>query len=338
MTTTLLIGTYTLEGGSRGIYQAEFDLATGQLSSARLAVEQGDPSYMVLSQDGSHLYSVQEGVPSGKMYSYRLTPKGWEEDGCLPSGGGAPCHVALNERDQILAVANYFDGVVCLYSLDGNGALHGIKQTIQMEGHGVDLKRQECAHAHQCTFIGNEILACDLGTDTVRSYLRGADGLYSEQAPALHVAPGAGPRHLVLTDDGSMLYLLCELSNQLYAFRKAQTGWQEAGVWSILPPNTASVGAAALRISDDGRFLFASNRGYDSVALFELDEETRLPALCGIFPCGAFPRDILPIGDYLLCACQKADKVQVIAVDAVQKTLSIVGETEVPCPVCLLRA
>jgi 6-phosphogluconolactonase len=293
---------------------------------------------MALSRDGSHLYAVQEGVPSGQVHSYLLTPKGWEKDGCLPSGGSAPCHVALNEKNQTLAVANYFDGVVRLYSLDGEGALHSIKQTIQMEGHGVNPARQECAHAHQCTFIGNEMLACDLGTDTVRSFLRDADGLYAEQEPALHVAPGAGPRHLVLADDGSMLYLLCELSNQLYAFRNARNGWQEEGAWSILPPNTSSVGAAALRLSDNGRFLFASNRGYDSVAMFELDEKTKLPALCGIFPCGAFPRDILPVGNYLLCACQKADKVQAMAIDPEHKALRLTSETAVPRPVCLLRA
>lgn len=338
MKTTLLIGTYTSEGASQGIYQAEFDLLTGQLSPARLAAEQGDPSYLALPRDGSHLYAVEEGVPAGQVHSYRRTPKGWERTGCLPSGGSAPCHVALNEKDRALAVANYFDGVVRLYSLDENGALHATRQTIQMEGRGVNPGRQECAHAHQCTFAGDEMLACDLGTDTVRSYLRGPDGLYAEQAPALRVAPGAGPRHLVLTDGGSMLYLLCELSNQLYSFRKIQNGWQEARVLSTLPPETASVGAAALRLSDDGRFLFASNRGHDSVALFVLDENTRLPALCGIFPCGAFPRDILPVGDYLLCACQKADKVQVMVLDAAQKSLRLVGEAEIPRPVCLLRA
>ena len=338
MKTTLLIGTYTSEGGSRGIYHTELDLATGQLSPAILAIEQGDPSYMVLSRDGSHLYAVEEGIPAGQVHSYRRASAGWEKDGCLPSGGSAPCHVALNEKDQTLVVANYYDGVVRLYSLCADGALHSIRQTLQMEGHGVNPDRQECAHAHQCTFIGDEILACDLGTDTVRSYMKDADGLYREQKAALHVTPGAGPRHLVLTDDGYMLYLICELSNQLYAFRKAGEGWQEAGVWSILPPDTTTIGAAALRISDDGRFLFASNRGYDSVAMFELDEKTKLPVLCGIFPCGAFPRGILPVGEYLLCACQKADKVQVMAIEYAQKALRIIGETEVPRPVCLLRS
>ncbi len=336
MKASILIGTYTSGGNSQGIYEADFDARTGMLGDARLAISQEEPSYLALSRDGKRLYAVEETVPSGRVFSYKFTKDGWMQTGCEPSGGSAPCHVMLDELTSTLAVANYMDGAVSFYTLDADGALCCAPQTTVMDGKGANPNRQECAHAHQCVKYGDKLLVSDLGTDRVRVFHRDAAGRYAEEASLVHTRPSAGPRHMVFTGDGAMLYLLCELENTLYAFQKTGEAFAEAGVYEYLPENAPPSSAAAIRISQDDRFLFASSRGgVNGVALFELDK-TRPPVLRDICLSGATPRDILPVGDYLLCACQDANVVQVMQLDREQKKLVMIGGIPVPRPVCLV--
>ncbi len=336
MKTSLLIGTYTSGGNSKGIYEADFDSDTGAICNVRLAIAQQDPSYLALSADGNRLYAVMETPCDGRVFSYRRTINGWEQTGSQPSMGEAPCHLLPDEENSMLAVANYMDGVVSFYPLSEDGALTQLPQAVALDGHGPH-PRQECAHAHQCVKHGESIWVSDLGTDTVRVFERDGNGRYAQKAPLLSTQPGAGPRHLVITADGQMLYLLCELQNIICAYRKTGDGYKEAGRFEYLPEGTNGAAAAAVRLSDDERFLFASSRlGFNGVALFELDPLTRLPNLCGIFPTGACPRDILPAGDYLLCACQEANLVQVMRLDRGKKQLVLLGEAKVPKPVCLI--
>ena len=336
MKTSLLIGTYTSGGNSQGIYEAEFDLDTGDICDVRLAIAQRDPSYLALSEDGNRLYAVMETPCDGQVFSYRLTDRGWAQTGSQPSMGEAPCHLMLDEENSTLAVANYMDGAVSFYPLSEDGALTHPPQAVALDGHGPH-PRQECAHAHQCVKQEESIFVSDLGTDMVRVFERDGNGRYTQKAPLLSTQPGAGPRHLVVTADGQMLYLLCELQNVIYAYRKTGDGYQEAGGFEYLPAGTSGAAAAAVRLNGDERFLFASSRlGFNGVALFELDPLTQLPNLCGIFPTGACPRDILPVGDFLLCACQEANLVQVMRLDRDKRQLVLLGEAEVPKPVCLI--
>ena len=337
MKTPLLIGTYTSQGSSRGIYEAQWDAKSGGLDGVRLVIPQQEPSYLVLSRDGKRLYAVEETLPAGRVFSYQLTDHCWVQTGCQPSGGSAPCHVMLNEAQDLLAVANYMDGAVSFYDLPGNGALDNKPQTIMLDGRGVHPKRQECAHAHQCVSYGEKVLVCDLGNDKVRVFSRTEKGRFGEEAPLVGARPGAGPRHLVLSADGVMLYLLCELQNVLYAYRKNGGCFVLEGVYEYLAAGQPPTWAGAVRLSPDERFLFASSRGgYDGVALFELDPVTRLPQLRDVCTCGAFPRDILPAGEFLLCACQDQNEVQVMKLDREKKTLLKHGGIAVPKPACLV--
>ena len=337
MKASLWIGTYTSGGNAQGMYEAELDMESGALSGVRLVIRQEEPSYLTFSGDGRRLYAVEEAVPNGRVFSYMASPEGWVQTGCEASGGSAPCHVMLDEEHNTLAVANYMDGAVSFYALDASGALHGGRQTIVMEGKGVHPERQECAHAHQCVRYEEKLLVCDLGADKVRVFHRDGDGRYGEEAPLMHTRAGAGPRHLVVTRDGAMLYLLCELQNVLYAFRKTDKGFVEEGVYGYLPDQASQSAAAAVRLSADERFLFVSSRdGFNGVALFELHPKTRLPQLRDVCPTGATPRDILPAGAFLLCACQDQNVVQVLKLDPEQKKLAMHGEISVPRPVCLV--
>jgi len=336
MVMPLLIGTYTSEGDSKGIYEADFDRESGSIENVRLVIPQRDPAYLALSEDGTLLYAVMETPRDGQVFSYRLEPHGWVQTGCQSTCGGSPCHLMLDEKNGALAVSNYADGVISFYMLSQEGALKSPAQAIVLDGHGPH-PRQECAHAHQCVKLDESILISDLGTDKVRVFEKGMDGRFMEKAPLLSTLPGDGPRHLVLTSDREMLYLLCELQNVVYACRKTEDGYKEEGRYAYLPEGVHNAAAAAVRLSCDERFLFASSRiGFDGVALFELDAHTRLPRLCGVFPTGACPRDILPVDDFLLCACQEENCIQVMRLDREKKRLALVGETKVHKPVCLI--
>ena len=337
MKASLLIGTYTAGGSSQGIYAVDFDFHTGMLDHVRLAVPQRDPSYLTLSADGKRLYAVMETPCDGQVFSYRLTPDGFLQTGCQPSQGEAPCHLMLDEENNMLAVANYLDGVVSFYSLSEDGALTRPAQAIALDGHGPHA-RQECAHAHQCVKHGESILISDLGTDKVRVLEKDGAGRFHETAPLVSTLPGAGPRHLVKTADGEMLYLLCELQSVVYAYRKTGNGYKEEGRYEYLPEGVTRAAAAVVRLSGDERFLFASSRiGFDGVALFELEDATRRLKLCGLYKTGACPRDILSVGDFLLCACQEQNLVQVMRLDREQKRLVLHGEIAVPKPTCLVQ-
>ena len=337
MKAKVLIGTYTSNGDSKGIYEAELDLGSGTLGGVRLAVSQEEPSYLALSRDGKRLYAVEETVPNGRVFSYQLMRDGWAQTGVQPSGGSAPCHVMLDEGTNTLAVANYLSGAVSFYDLDTEGALQSGPQTVVMDGKGVHPVRQKCAHAHQCVKYGNRLLVSDLGTDRIRVFHRNAAGCYAEEAPLVQTRPGAGPRHMVLARDGAMLYLLCEMENTLYAFRHTGNRFLQEGVYTYLSKDAPQSSAAALRLNHDERYLFASSRGgFSGAALFELDTKTRLPVLRDVCTSAAVPRDILPVGDFLLCACQDANVVQVMKLDRGQKRLAVTGETAVPRPVCLV--
>ena len=336
MTMSLLIGTSTSGGESKGIYEADFDWNNGSIENVRLIIPQRDPAYLALSQDGTLLYAVMETPRDGQVFSYNLKPDGWVQTGCQPTCGGSPCHLMLNDKTGTLTVSNYADGVVSFYALSQEGALKSPPQAVVLDGHGPHT-RQECAHAHQCVQLDDRILISDLGTDRVRVFEGETDKGFVEKAPLLSTLPGDGPRHLVLTADREMLYLLCELQNVVYAYRKAGDGYHEEGRYSYLPEGVHNAAAAAVRLSEDERFLFASSRiGFDGVALFELDKHTRLPKLCGVFPTGACPRDILPVGDFLLCACQEENCLQVMRLDREKKQLVLLGETKVHKPVCVI--
>ena len=337
MKETIHIGTYTSGGTSQGIYSTQFDTQTGMLGEVRLIIPQREPSYLAVSDDGKRLYAVEENVPHGRVFSYVLTEQGWKQTGCQSSGGSAPCHVLLDEASGLLSVANYMDGAVSFYDLPPDGALNQPPRTTHLKGHGPH-PRQECSHAHQCIKYEDQILVCDLGTDSVRLFGRAQDGWQEARRAFAVTQPGAGPRHGVFTADGEMFYLLCELSNGLYAYQKTADGFQAVDVYDYLPNGVHNASAAALRLSSDERFLFVSSRGgFDGVALFALDAQDRLPSLCCVYPTRKCPRDILPVGDYLLCACQDQNVVQVMRLDREQKVLELVGETSVPRPVCLMH-
>lgn len=329
------IGTYTSGTASQGIYQAAFDPSTGALTGLRAAGEAPDPSYLLRAPDGESLYAVCEcptfaGVPGGGVARFSIDKSGrLLRREALPSGGGAPCHLARSEDGRFLAVANYGDGTVSVYELAADGALHAPVASLRYAAKGPNEARQECAHAHFCAFDGDVLFCCDLGADRVRRY---DARTWIERSP-VPLPSGSGPRHLLFRPDGG-LFVVSELTSELFTLLPdGRGGYSLADAQPCLPADAGESWAAALRQGPDGR-LFVSNRGHDSVSVFRLDAQG-LPVREGVYSCGgAYPRDLLAVGeDCLLCACQRSNEVTCLRRTAAG--WRVASRLAVPAPVCL---
>lgn len=337
----LYIGTYT-GGESRGIYR--YDGARMTLAAAL-----DNPSYLIFSRSGKRAYAVSEtktfrGRSGGAAASFDVL-----EDGALrltslaPTLGADPCHLCLSAGEDALFVANYGAGSLSRFSLDAQGRLCGGPQLAQHAGRGPNPARQEGPHVHfaaLCPARPDLLWAADLGLDAIFAYDTAPGG---PRAPLARLAlpAGCGPRHIAFHPRLALAYVICELANCIVTVRVGSDGLPAgiAGACSTRADGAQGPSiAAAIRLDADGRHLYASNRGDDSVAVYAVDEQG---ALCprGVFPTGGrSPRDIAltPDGGALLCAHQDGGGVTRLMRDA---HTGLLGEPQpflaADSPVCL---
>lgn len=337
------IGTYTKEGGSKGIYAADFDGATGRLEEPKLVAEVASPSFLTLASSGKTLYAVSEN--RDRVTAYRV-----EADGTLAklndqsSAGGGPCYVALTPDGKTLALANYGGGSIASYRVQEDGSLSAPVTTIQHVGSSVDPKRQKGPHAHSINFSldGRFAYAADLGTDRVYVYAVDPGTSALKTAGETVIEPGSGPRHFAFRPDGKFAYLINEMSLMMKAFRvePATGALTEIQSLSTLPAGTAPQGSTAEVVAHpSGRFLYGSNRGHDSIVVYTIDEATGKLTYVENEPIqGKTPRNFVvsPDGKWLLAAGQASDTVTVFAIDAATGALKYAdSRIEVSSPVCL---
>lgn len=348
------IGTYT-KTTSKGIYVARFDAGTGKLGAPIMAAEAVNPSFLALSPDRRHLYAVSEsagmdfnGKPGGAVSAYTLTPS----DGSLvlintqPSGGKGPCHVSTTPDGKAVLVANYSGGTVALLPVRADGGLDAPSAVDQHEGHSIHPTRQKSPFAHSInpSADGRFAYAADLGTDKLYTYrVDTAAGTLAPAEPAsVSLAPGSGPRHLALSPDTRHAYVINELANTLTTFAvDAQTGAMKAlQTVSTLPAGfTGNNTTAEVAVHPSGRFVYGSNRGHDSIAVFKTDPaDGTLTVVEHMSTQGRNPRNfaIDPTGRWLIAANQDGNNLVVFAVDAVTGRLTPTGQTvELGAPVCV---
>lgn len=326
------IGTYT-NGGGEGIYRIRLGPGSGE---ARLAARAENPSYLTPgSGSGAMLYAVLETAETeGAVCAFSV-----EADGSLlqraaqATGGRHPCHLCVHGGR--LYAANYSSGSLAVFPLK-NGLPGPALQILRHEGAGPHPTRQEGPHAHCIVPVpgGDMLCVADLGLDRLRFSRPCAEGL--ALAEELAVNPGAGPRHIVFSGDGRLAWLVCELSNEVYALRRERS-WAVTGIYPTLPEGYAGESTcAAIRLSPDGALLCASNRGHDSVACFRVDAASGALTPAGIFPTGGkTPRDIAfsPDGSLLLAANQDSGTVTALSV---AEGFRQAAALEIPSPVCIL--
>ena len=345
------VGTYTDET-TRGIYLSEFDSATGQLLPAQLAAEVKNPSFVALHPNGKYLYSVSEiadfqGKPVGGVTAFKIHPA----TGLLTllnqqsSAGAGPCHLVVDAAGKNVLVANYGGGSVSVLPIAPNGQLSPASSSIQHHGSSVNKQRQEAPHAHSINLdpANKFAFAADLGLDKVLIYQFNRDKglIIVNDPPAGIVSPGSGPRHFAFHSSGKFAFVNNELTSSVtsFAYDATRGGLTEIQTLSTLPEPTPGNSTAETVVHPTGKFVYVSNRGHNSLAIFECDATTgKLTAMGHQSTEGKTPRNfnIDPSGRYILAANQDSNTVVVLKIDSSTGQLTSTGNSiNVGRPVCI---
>ena len=344
-------GTYTTET-TKGIYFSSLDPATGKLSPAELAAEVKNPSFLAIHPTRKFLYAVSEisdfdGKPVGGVSAFSIDPA----TGRLTllnqqsSAGAGPCHLVVDAAGKNVLVANYGGGSVCVLPIGAEGRLAPASSSIQHKGSSVDKQRQEGPHAHSINLdpANKFAFAADLGLDKVLIYrFDGAKGtLTANDPPAGVVAPGSGPRHFAFHPSGKYAFVNNEMTSSVtsFAYDPVRGSLTEIQTLSTLPEPTPGNSTAETVVHPSGKFVYVSNRGHDSLAMFQCDVATgKLTAIGHQSTGGKTPRNfnIDPSGQFVLAANQDTNNVVVLKIDQTSGKLTPTGNSiEVGRPVCV---
>jgi 6-phosphogluconolactonase len=344
------IGTYT-GPKSKGIYRCELDLATGKLTAPELAVEVVSPSFLALHPSEKFVYSVNEisnlnGKKGGGISAFAIDAKtgGLTLLNQQSSGGAGPCHLVVDRAGKNVLAANYGGGSVCVAPIEADGRLRELSAFVQHKGTSLDKGRQEAPHAHSVNVDANNRYAfvADLGLDKVLSYkLDAGQGTLTANG-AVDMAPGAGPRHFAFHPDGKAAYVINEMACTVTAmdYDPEQGVLTKRQTVTTLPDGVKKgYSTAEVQVHPSGKFVYGSNRGHHSIAIFTVDPKTHELTPAGhqghhVKTPRAFGID--PTGAYLIVANQDGHSLVVFRIDQATGALTPTGsEVEVASPVCV---
>src|SRR6266481_6781416 len=342
------IGTYTTKTDSKGIYAYEFDADVGKLTPKGLAAETRDPSWVAVHPSGKFLYAANEAGKASAVSAFAIDKKNGKLTllNQLPSLGEDPCYLSFDKTGKYLFVANYSSGTIAVFPILADGRLGEHTTMLKDQGAtGPNKERQEGPHAHWIEVSSDNrfVFVADLGLDAILSYRFDASkGSLTPNKPFFlrPLTAGAGPRHATFSPGGGHFYVLSEINSTVTAFAYAP----DHGVFGYLggvPMLPAGFegrnDAAEIAIHQSGKWLFASNRGHDSIAVFSIDPANGKLTAVGRFPTGGRePRHfaIDPSGKYLLAENQFSNNIVVFKIDAATGELMPTGHAiEVPSPV-----
>lgn len=337
----LYLGTYThAESAAEGIGLAWAD-PSGRIRCTDHVASASDPSFLARAPDRSVIYAVSE-RPHGRVIAFAVRADGTlREINSQPSHGDAPCHLSVHPGGRFVLTANYVSGNLVVHPVGEGGVLREACHVIQHSGSGPNTDRQRGPHAHQIVPDprGEHVLAVDLGTDTVYVYDFDADSGHMAIRFEAALPAGSGPRHLAFHPSGTRVYLINELASTMTEFGyDPATGTLEHGSTLSTLPNEyegANLGSEVV-VSPDGRFVYGSNRGQDTVAVFGTDNGL---ALLGIHSARvAGPRHIAlsPDGSVLFVAGQDSGTVQTFTTSGTGELIPAGDPVATPTPVCVL--
>ena len=343
---TFYIGTYTKPGKSEGVYVSKLDTDTGKLGPVELAGKAASPSFVALSPDGKYLYAaIEDG--GGAVAAFGVGAGGKLTSLNQQPAGGGTCHIWVDATGRNVLAANYGGGSVVCFKTNGDGSLGARSAFVQYEGTGPDKARQEKPHAHAIyTDSTNQfVYSCDLGTDNVWTFhFDAAKGALTPADPAsANVPPGAGPRHLAIHPNGRFAYVNNEMGLSVTAFSRNTTTGALTSMHTLptLPEGTPKAGVSTAEIfcHPSGKWLYASNRGHNSIAVYSIAADGKLTWIETAPAHVKVPRGfgIDPTGKWLVAAGQEDNKIAVLKIDPASGKLTPNGSTaEVGTPVCIL--
>ncbi|NPA37583.1 MAG: lactonase family protein [Chlorobi bacterium] len=340
VTKSLFVGTYTNKGGD-GVMTYSFNTGTGELNKARLAVKLSNPSYVAVSHDGSRLYAVSEKDDS-KVSVFNITEDGTnlEPVSSKKLNAAAACYVSSNKDDSELFVANYVSGTFSFLPLDPNGKILSVDNLKPGVASKVDTTRQMAPHAHSIAPgpFGKYVYGADLGADRIFVFTKNNDKyvLYKEVV----MPPGSGPRHFAFHPDGETMAVLGELNSTVIIVKKDYEGcFSKVGKsYSMLPEGfTGFSKAADIHFSPDGNFLYASNRGHNSIVVYDFRTGAPKPVQW-VTEKIKWPRNftIDPSGNFLIVANRHSNSITVFKRDTKTGKLTYLSNSGgIFEPVCL---
>jgi 6-phosphogluconolactonase len=346
------VGNYTAKTKSKGIYLFEFSVDTGKLTPKGLAGEAADPSWIVVHPNGKFLYSVNESGNASTVSAFSIDPKTGKLTllNKLPALGEDPCYLSLDRTGKYLFVANYTSGNVVVFPILPNGNLGEHTALLQDQGTlGPNKERQEGPHAHwiEPSAHNHFVDVADLGLDRILTYkFDESNGSLTRGQPADNfstaLGPGAGPRHLVFSQDGKFMYVLGELNSTVTAF--AREGQNTFHIFQEIPGLPKGfIGrndAAEIAMLSNGKFLYISNRGHDSIVVYAIDSaKGTLTQLADVPTGGKEPRHfaIDPTGHYLFAENQNSNSIVQFRIDRTTGALTKLTTIEnVISPICMV--
>ena len=341
----LFTGTYT-RPNSKGIYCWRYD-SSGKLTPLGLAAESTNPSFLAIDSRGRFLYTVNEN-DRGTVSAFAIDRASGKLRALntVSTKGSGPCHLSIDHSGKWIAAANYGSGSIAVLPIEANGSLGEASAFVQHTGSSVNRERQAGPHAHMAAFTPDNrfLLVPDLGLDRVQVYRFDSQkgGLAANDPAYLKTAPGFGPRHVTFEKNARFVYVLGEMAASVGVFRfDAQQGkGEEIQAVSMLPEGYSGARSGAeIALDGGGNFLYASNRGHDSIAIFRVDRATGMLTPIGQTPARVkTPRNFSfdPAGAFLLAAGQDSNSVALFRGDSASGRLTAVGEPiDAPAPVSI---
>lgn len=348
----LFVGTYT-EKESKGIYAYRFDAASSEFTSLGVAAETTNPSFLAIDPSRRFLYAVNEvpnykGASSGAVSAFAIHRQTGKLSllNQIASRGADPCYISFDKTGKYALVANYTGGSVAVFPVPADGRIGEASSFVQHAGSSINKEHQEGPHAHwiETTPDNRFAIAVDLGLDELLVYRFDAQtgSLTANRPPYAKLEPGAGPRHLAFHPNGKFAYVVNELQSTIttFSYDPDHGALNKLNTVTTLPKGfTGANDTAEIHVHPSGKFLFASNRGHNSIALFSIDSHTGALTLVDHFLTqGKTPRnfEIDPTGKLLFVANQDSNNIVVFHIDLNTGRLTSTGQTlQVPAPVFL---
>lgn len=346
----LYIGAYT-QNENEGIYVYKFDATKGDLKYVATVKGIENPSYLAIDAKRNILVAVNEveeykGEKAGAVTSFSINPLNGqlEQINQVSSKGGSPCYVSINKSGEYAFVANYSGGNIAVLPISSTGELVSYSDLKQHAGTGPITDRQEKAHAHSIILDPKEhfALGIDLGIDKVITYAIDERSGTLTMANEFNSAPGSGPRHLAFHPNKKLAYIINELNSTITscAYNLKDGRLTKLNTLSTLPSDFRGDNSCAdIHVSPDGKFLYGSNRGHDSIVIYKIEQNSgKLEYVEHHSVNGKTPRNFMidPTGKFLLVANQNTNNIVVFKIDQESGRLKSNGvEVEVSKPVCL---